>query len=60
MNLNVSTRKNGRVYLYIEKSYRDTITGKSRHKIVKSLGYLDQREKEIPNPIAPLKKLPAG
>ena len=57
MNLNVSKRKNGRVYLYIEKSYRDKVTGKPRHKIVKSLGYLDQLEKEFSDPIAHFKEV---
>lgn len=57
MNLNVSKRKNGRVYLYIEKSYRDAVTGKPRHKLVESLGYLDQLEKEFPNPIAHFKEV---
>jgi transposase len=57
MNLNVSTRKNGRVYLYIEKSYRDATTGKSRHKLVESLGYLDQLEKEFPDPIVHFKEV---
>lgn len=52
MNLNVSKRKNGRVYLYIEKSYRDKVTGKPRKKNVKTIGYVDELEKQYPNPIA--------
>lgn len=52
MNLNVSKRKNGRIYLYIEKSYRDKITGKPRKKNVKTLGYVDELEKHYSDPIA--------
>lgn len=55
MNLNVSKRKKG-VYLYIEKSYRDEITGKPRSKVVKSLGYLHDLEKEFNDPIAHFKE----
>jgi len=52
MNLNVSKRKNGRIYLYIEKSYRDRLTGKPKKKNVKTLGYVDELEKQYPDPIA--------
>jgi transposase len=52
MNLNISKRKGGRRYLYIEKGYRDKSTGKVRHKMIKSLGYLDELEKEYEDPIA--------
>ena len=52
MNLNISKRKNGRTYLYIEKSYRDPISGKPRKKIIKSLGYVDELEKEFSDPIS--------
>lgn len=57
MNLNISKRKNGRIYLYIEKGYRDKTTKKSRSKVVKSLGYLDELEKQYPDPIAHFKEL---
>ncbi len=57
MNLNISKRKNGRVYLYIEKSFRDPVTGKPRHKLVQSLGYLDQLEKDFSDPIAHFKEI---
>jgi len=57
MNLNVSKRKNGRVYLYIEKSYRNAVSGKPRKKIVESLGYIDQLEKEFPDPITHFKEV---
>lgn len=52
MNLNVSKRKDGRIYLYIEKSYRDKLTGKPKKKNVKTLGYVDELEKQYPDPIA--------
>jgi len=57
MNLKQSRRKDGRVYLSIEKSYRDKITGKPRAKTVKSLGYLDELEKEYDDPIAHFKEV---
>jgi len=57
LNLKQSPRKNGRVYLSIEKSYRDKVTGKPRAKTVKSLGYLDVLEKEYDDPIAHFKEV---
>jgi len=57
MNLNISKRKNNRIYLYIEKSYRDPITRKPRKKIIKSLGYLDELEKEFSDPINHFKEV---
>lgn len=57
MNLKQSVRKNGRVYLSIEKAYRDKDSGKSRSKTVKSLGYLDVLEKEYDDPIAYFKEV---
>ncbi|NLX92211.1 MAG: IS1634 family transposase [Firmicutes bacterium] len=56
MNLKQSVRKNGRVYLSIEKSYRDK-AGKPRAKTVQSLGYLDVLEKEYDDPIAHFKEV---
>lgn len=52
MNLKQSPRKNGRVYLSIEKSYRDKANGKPRAKTIQSLGYLDILENEYADPIA--------
>ena len=52
MNLKQSRRKNGRVYLSIEKAYRDPVTGKPKAKVVQSLGYLDVLQKEYEDPIA--------
>jgi transposase len=57
LNLKQSVRKNGRVYLSIEKAYRDKETGKPRSKTVKSLGYLDVLEKEYDDPIAYFKEV---
>ncbi|MGI6678689.1 MAG: IS1634 family transposase [Dehalobacterium sp.] len=57
MNLKQSRRKNGRVYLSIEKGYRDKATGKSRAKTIQSLGYLDVLEKEYDDPIAYFKEV---
>ncbi len=55
MNLKQSRREDGRVYLSIEKGYRDKTTGKPRAKTVLSLGYLDELEKEYEDPIAHFK-----
>ena len=57
MNLKQSRRKDGRVYLSIEKSYRDKASGKPRAKTVQSLGYLDVLEKKYDNPIAHFKEV---
>ena len=51
MNLNVGTSR-GRTYLTIVRGYRDKDTGKSKKKLVKSLGYLDDLKKEYDDPIA--------
>jgi len=56
LNLKQSRRKNGRVYLSIEKAYRDK-DGKPRAKTIKSLGYLDELEKEYDDPISHFKEL---
>lgn len=56
MNLKQSRRKNGRVYLTIEKAYRDA-NGKPRTKTIKSLGYLDELEKIYDDPIAHFKEV---
>lgn len=55
MNLNISNR-NGRTYIYIEKSYRDE-NGKPRKKNVLTLGYVDELEKEYEDPIAHFKSV---
>ena len=50
MNLNISNR-NGRIYLCIVKSYRNT-AGKSAKKIVKTIGYVDELDEHYDDPIA--------
>jgi len=57
MNLKVSRRKTGRTYLSIVKNYRDKKTGQSRTSTVKSLGYLDELEKEYDDPVAHFKEV---
>lgn len=59
MNLKQSKRKDGRIYLSIEKAYRDSLTGKPKSKIIQSLGYLDKLQKEYDDPIAHFKALAA-
>ena len=44
-------KKTGRTYLQIVHGYRDK-EGKSKSKVIKSLGYLDDLEKEFHDPIA--------
>lgn len=47
MYLKKSYRKDtGRTYLVIAQKYRDPVTGISTDRTVKSLGYLDELEKE--------------
>lgn len=57
MNLKVSRRKTGRTYLSIVKNYRDKKTGISKTVTIKSLGYLDELEKEYDDPIAHFKEV---
>jgi len=45
MNLQISNYK-GRKYLSIVRGYRDPATRKVKHKSIKSLGYLDELEKQ--------------
>lgn len=57
MNLKQSPNKRtGRTYLSIVKGYRDE-NGKSKAKTIKSLGYLDELEKEYDDPIAHFKQV---
>jgi hypothetical protein len=58
MNLKQSpNKKTGRVYLSIVKGYRDRETKKVRAETIKSLGYLDELEKEHEDPIGHFKEL---
>ena len=56
MYLRVS-KNNGRDYLTIIHSYRDSITKKSKSKQVMSLGYLDELKKQYDDPIAHFKEV---
>ena len=56
MNLNISKRKE-RTYLYIERKYWDREKKQSRSVNVKTLGYLDELEKEYEDPIAYFRKV---
>ena len=48
----VVNKINERSYLFIVRGYRDKETHKVKQKLVKSLGYLDDLEKQFPDPIA--------
>jgi len=56
MFLRRSGRKDGRTYLQIVHGYRDP-QGKSRVKVIKSLGYLDELSKQYDDPIAHFRAL---
>lgn len=56
MFLRKEKRKN-RVYLSIVHGYREKDTGKAKQKTIKTLGYLDDLEKQYPDPIAYFTKL---
>jgi len=47
----VSIKKTGRIYLEIAQSYRDD-DGKIKTRIYEKIGYLDELEKKMSNPIA--------
>jgi transposase len=57
MHLNISKRKHGKIYLSIQKSYRDKKTKKNKTKTVKALGNLDELKKQYPDPVAHFKEL---
>ena len=48
--------KNGRTFLTIAQGY--SIDGKTRHRIVENLGFLDDLQKIYDNPIAHFKEVP--
>ncbi len=52
MFLKKDKRPNGRIYLSIVESYRDPETKKPKQRKVKSLGFLDDLEKEYDNTIS--------
>lgn len=49
--------KTGRTYLSIARKYRDPITKKNKESNVKSLGFLDELEKEYDDPITFFKEV---
>ena len=53
MFLKKSWNKNGRIFLSIVHGY--SINGKTRHRTIKALGYLDELEKQYDDPIAHFK-----
>lgn len=50
-------KESGRTYLVIAQKYRNPDTGISTDRTVKSLGYLDELEKEYDDPIAHFKEV---
>lgn len=56
MYLKKSKRSSGRIYLSIADGYRDKQRGHSRTITIKSLGYLDELQKEYEDPIAHFEK----
>jgi transposase len=57
MYLNISPRDHGRVYLSINKSYRDKETKKTRNKVIESIGYVDELVFDYPDPVAHFKEV---
>jgi len=52
MFLKKDKRPNGRLYLSIVEGYRDPITKKNKQRKVKTVGFLDELEKEYDDPIS--------
>jgi transposase len=52
MYLNVSKKEDGRTYLAISKNFYDKETKKNRTIGIKSIGYVDELEKEFADPVA--------
>jgi len=55
MHLNISKRKDGRIYLSITQSYYRGKGKSSSKETIESLGYVDELEKHYPDPIAHFK-----
>ena len=53
----IPNKRTGRIFLSIVEGYRDPNTGKTRHKTIKALGYLDELERELEDPIAHFKEM---
>lgn len=56
MFLKVNRQKNGKVSLSIVEGYRDPKTGKSKHRVIESLGLLENYEGVYEDPIAHFKE----
>lgn len=52
MYLKKTPHSKNRIHLSIVKGFRDPITKKTKQKTIKSLGYIDELEKEYEDPIA--------
>ena len=52
-------KSNNRTYLSIVQGYRDKDSRKSRSKVIESLGYLDDLQKQYPDPVAHFKAVVA-
>jgi hypothetical protein len=52
----IPNKKTGRTFLSIVEGYRDPNTGKTRHKTIEALGYLDELENDYNDPIVSLVK----
>ena len=50
-------KRTGRTFLTIVEGYRDPKTKKSKQRTIKSLGYVDDLEKEFDDPVAHYRKL---
>ena len=50
-------KKTGRTFLTIVHGYREPVTGKVKQKTIKSLGYLDELEKQFDDPINHFKEV---
>lgn len=48
----IVNKKTGRIFLSIVHGYRDKQTGKSCSKTIQALGYLDELQKEVDDPLA--------
>lgn len=57
MYLKQTKQKNGRVNLSIVHGYRDPVTGKTKHKVIKNLGYVDEYVDEFSDPVAHFKQV---
>ncbi|MDR2105317.1 MAG: hypothetical protein LBP51_06145, partial [Deferribacteraceae bacterium] len=53
----VVSKNKGREYLSIVKARQESITGKKKYKVVKSLGYLEELKEDYEDPIAHFKRV---